>query len=54
MNKILKHFYIEPEQVAKIEKEAKRLDALEKEDVSQAEVVRRAIDHYFKSKNGTQ
>ena len=42
MSKILKQFYIELKQCRKLEEEAYRLD------VSQAELVRRALKEYLK------
>ena len=42
MSKQLKQFFLEPEQIRKLEREAER------QDVSQAEVVRRALEEYFK------
>lgn len=42
MSKVLKQFFLEPEQIRKLEREA------EQQDVSQAEVVRRALEEYFK------
>jgi len=48
MSKILKQFFLEPEQVQKLEDESERLSNIEKEDVSQAEVVRRALEEYLK------
>jgi len=41
MSKILKQFFLEPEQIQKLEREAK------KQDVSQAEIVRRALEEYL-------
>jgi len=48
MSKILKQFFLEPEQVQKLEDESERLSNIEKEDVSQAEIVRRALEEYLK------
>lgn len=41
MSKILKQFFLEPQQIRQLEREAER------QDVSQAEIVRRALEEYL-------